>query len=246
MKRIVILQPSYLPWLGHFDQIRQADTFVFYDDVQYTRRDWRNRNRIKLSSGEPGYLTIPVKVKGKYDALINEIEIDSTQQWQRKHLNAITHAYRKAPHFDEIFALLEAELLSAPSALADFTISLTKNLGAYLDLETDFERSSTETVTYNDPTDHLVKLCQRYEATQYLSGDSARVYLDETQFNRVGIEVEFHGYQHPEYQQLWGAFASHLSVVDALFNHGKETKNILTNQRPVDESSTMNQKEAAL
>ena len=232
MKRVVILQPSYIPWIGYFDQINKADIFVFYDDVQYTRRDWRNRNRIKLSSGNSSFLTVPVSAKGNYDQPINKIKIDFTQKWQKKHINSLFHNYKNTPFFNDVFPILEESILTNYTLLSDFTIALTKKISRYLEIKnTQFIKSYDTHVSYNDSTNHLVKLCKKLEATHYLSGTSAQDYLDESQFQNSSIVLEYHNYVHPQYPQLWGEFISHLSIVDILFNCGKKSLLILQNKQ---------------
>lgn len=231
MKKVVILQPSYIPWLGHFDQIKQADTFVFYDDVQYTRRDWRNRNKIKNSDGNEQLLTIPIQNKGKYHGNINEMEIDSGRPWQDEHLKAIQLNYAKAPGFKEFFPEIEKLIKLNESNLANYNIETTKKIAGILGItNTEFAKSSEMEIKYKDPTDHLVQICKNLEATHYLTGDSAKDYMDEAQFSQAGIKLEYQHYGHPVYQQLWGDFIPFLSIIDLLLNEGANALKILSNE----------------
>lgn len=223
----VILQPSYLPWLGVFDQIDKADSFIFYDTVQYTRRDWRNRNKIKTCQGETCYLTVPVETKGHYHSPICNILIKSSA-WREKHLSTLSYHYKKAPFFQEVFSLLQP-LLSYPwKRLADLTIHLTQEIAGYLELRpTQFLKSSQLSASSPDSSRRLLELCQEVGATHYLTGLSARNYLQEELFEQEGITVEFQKYRHPKYSQLWGDFIPYLSIVDLMMNEGSKSREIL-------------------
>jgi len=219
---VVVLQPSYIPWRGYFDLIRRCDTFVFYDDVQYDKHGWRNRNKIKTHAG-PQWLTIPVYARGNVEehTRIDRIEIDDRSDWRRKHLESIRHAYRRAPYFDETFAFL-TELYSArPALLADFTIELTIALANRLHLTAAFLRSSSLSV-HGVKTERLVSTLQKLGATHYISGPSARSYIDQDQFDAAGIELEYIDYRYDPYPQLHGAFEPSVSIVDILMMTGSE------------------------
>lgn len=225
-RRIAILQPGYLPWLGYFDQLARVDLFVHYDDVQYTRRDWRNRNRIK-GPGGPQWLTVPVAVKGRYDVLIRDVPI-ADADWTRLHLATLRHCYARAPHFDLVYPRLEAWLTRPWERLADLCIAGVELLAGLLRITTPTVRSST--VPGCDglhKTDRLLAVCRALGATDYLSGAAARDYLDVAAFERSGIAVTFQDYAHPVYPQLWGDFVSHLSVVDLLMNVGPDARALL-------------------
>src|SRR4029079_8262092 len=184
--RCVILQPSYIPWRGYFDLMRRADVFVFYDDVQYDTRGWRNRNRIKTSTGSI-WLTIPVKKHGAQTLgiPINEIET-ADDEWASRHLITITHAYRQAPFFDAYRSWLEATYANPPRGLSDFTIATTMELATMLGIEgTTFIRSSSLKVD-GAKTDRLLKILERVDATTYLSGPSPKDYIEESKFRDAG------------------------------------------------------------
>jgi len=221
-----------LPWLGYFDQIYKADLFVFFDDVQYTRRDWRNRNRIKLQSGEVKYLTIPVKTKGKYNALIKDIEIDNDQNWAQSHVGMIRENYKMMPYFNEFFPRIEELLLKQYKYLSDLDIESTKTIAGLLGIrDTKFALSSETEANYQSSTEHLVEICKKHNATHYLTGDSAKDYLEEDMFKKAGIIVEYHGYSHPIYSQGGDEFVPYLSIIDLLFNEGGNSVEILAGSR---------------
>jgi hypothetical protein len=219
----VILQPSYIPWRGYFDQIRRADVFVFYDDVQYDKHGWRNRNRIKTANGTQ-WLTIPVSKKGNVaqHLLINDMHICWDTSWNEKHWAAITQSYRKAPHFQRYAPALERLYTSRPELLADFTIELTIALARELGItKTCFLRSSELAVPGNK-TDRLVGILQKLGTTHYISGPSARDYLEEDKLASAGITLEYMSYHYPEYQQLYPPFDPQVSILDLLFVAGPE------------------------
>ena len=229
-KTVVILQPSFIPWLGFFDQINRADTFVFLDDVQYTKQDWRNRNRIKSSNGGLTYLTVPIQ-KAPLKSSIKEIKINYLRGWQKKIIRTLEYNYRKAPYFSEIMELVSEEILRPHTFLWELNISLIKKITTYLELsETLFIKSSDLPINSNSPTERLIKLLLHLKATHYTTGDAAKGYLSEELFNSNGLSLEYQNYQHPIYPQLWGEFSSHLTILDLLFNAGKESRSILCNK----------------
>lgn len=226
--RIAVLQPSYLPWLGYFDQIARVDAFVFYDDVQYDKNGWRNRNRIRTAEGWQ-WLTVPVALTGSFGAPISEVEIVPGAPWARKHLAALAQWYSRTPWFDRYFPLLE-EALSRPwERLAELDVHLTVELCRALGLPAVFYRSS-ELGVGGERSERLLRLCEHFGAREYLTGDAARDYLDVPSFEARGIEVHFQEYRHPTYPQRYEPFVSHLSVVDLLFNCGEESLSTLRNE----------------
>jgi hypothetical protein len=219
--RCAIVQPSYIPWRGYFDLIHRVDLFIFYDDVQYDRRGWRNRNRIKTPHGTQ-WLTIPVRARGaQTESLpINTIRT-ADQQWPRQHLETIRRVYGRAPFFDSYAAWLERVYTDPPEMLADLTIRLTMDIAAILGISgTQFRRSS-ELNASGTKTGRLLDVLGRVGATHYLSGPSARAYLDEQQFEAAGIALEWMHYDYAEYPQLYGAYDPHVTVLDLLFMTGE-------------------------
>lgn len=220
----VILQPSYIPWRGFFHQIYAADEFVFYDDVQYDKGGWRNRNRIKGPRGSQ-WLTIPVKSGGAVtrSLRINEIHIDHSQPWRQKHWETLCQFYARAPYFTFCAPVLEPFYLSSYELLADFTIELTSTIARDLLAisHTRFQRSSCLGIE-GDRTGRLVAICRALETDRYVSGPAARDYLDETQFLDAGITVEYMRYEYPEYEQRFPPFDPKVSVLDLLFAVGPE------------------------
>lgn len=223
--RIAVLQPGYLPWLGYFDQEFSVDLFVIYDDVQYDRRGWRNRNRVKTPNG-PAWLTVPVVQKGKYNQLINEVYIDNDRPWQRKHLGTIASFYRKAPYFDVIYPEFEEIILREWSMLWELDVALADWLNRLIGVKTPVMLASELNVT-GQKSERLMNICQKLGATEYYSGAAARHYLDIELFKSAGIQVFFQEYEHPVYPQLYGDFISHMSVIDLLMIALPEAERII-------------------
>ena len=224
-KRIVVLQPSYLPWLGYFDQLYKSDVFVLYDDVQYDKHGWRNRNRIKTDKG-PLWLTVPVVTRGQGLPTNREARIDARQPWARKHLQTLRVNYAKAPAFAEVFDALAPVLSREWVHLVDLNRAALDTLCALLGLDRSIALSSDLDIP-GEKTQRLVAICRALGADRYLTGDAAMDYLDEAQFAANGIRVEYHHYRHPVYAQLHGDFVPYLSVVDLLMNHGRESLRML-------------------
>lgn len=223
MKRCVILQPSYIPWRGYFHQIQKADVFVFYDDVQYDKHGWRNRNQIATANGLK-WLTIPVLSKGNVleHTPISSIHIDNSQPWPRKHWESIRQNYARAPFFKRYAPLVEGFYAQRRDLLADFTIPTTVALAKELGLEkTEFVRSSTLGIP-GVKTDRLLGILKQLNATHYISGPSAKAYLETEKLEHAGISVEWMRYDYPQYEQLSAPFEGSVSILDLLFMKGPE------------------------
>jgi hypothetical protein len=234
-KIVAIVQSNYLPWRGYFDLIRTADEFILLDSVQYTRRDWRNRNIIKTPS-KPQWITVPVEVKGHYHAAIDEILV-ADLGFASKHVRAIELNYRKAAAFEEIapwlFSLLseasEAPLLSKLNE--HLLVAIARKLGITTPIRRCTDLIERGAMKVMDPTERLLAICKAAGASAYLSGQNARGYLDELRFNEFGIRVVWMNYSsYPEYPQLWGPFEPAVSIVDLLLNSGARAPSYLIPQ----------------
>lgn len=219
----VVLQPSYLPWRGYFDLVDRADVFVFYDDVQYDKHGWRNRNRVKTANG-PAWLTVPVHAHGAVEdgTPIAEIAIDHRRDWVRAHLETLRHAYRRQPFYARYAPLLASILERRHARLADLTIELTVALAQELGATTLFVRSS-ELPLRGRKNDRLLDVLERVGADRYISGPSARAYIAPERFAAAGIALEFADYDYPPYDQPHPPFEPAVSIVDALFALGPAT-----------------------
>lgn len=219
----VIVQSSYIPWKGYFDLINLADEFVLYDDVQYTRRDWRNRNLIKTPRGLV-WLTVPVEAKGRYHQAIKDTLV-SEPGWGRKHWAAISHNYARAAHFKDyrdvfepLYLARHQTYLSAVNRMFIEAVCGILGIEARISASMDYDLADGK-------NERLLGLCQRLGCTRYVSGPSARAYLDIDLFAREGVQVEFMDYSgYLEYRQLFGAFEHGVSVLDLLFNEGPRAR----------------------
>jgi hypothetical protein len=231
MKKVAIVQSNYIPWKGYFDLIASADEFILYDDVQYTRRDWRNRNKIKTPQGLQ-WLTVPVKVKGKYHQAIRETEIDGAD-WARNHWQTLAQCYKRSPHYASVAGQLEPIFLGAAySHLSMLNRALIEWTCGYLGVATRVSDSADYQLE-EGKSERLAGLTQAAGGTEYISGPSARDYLDESVFAARGIKVTWFDYAgYPEYPQLWGDFEHGVSVLDLLFNCGKDAPRYMRHVRP--------------
>ena len=227
--RVGVIQSNYIPWRGYFDFIDDVDLFVFHDDLQYTKGDWRNRNKIKTPKGLV-WLTVPVKYH-KTSQLILETNIDYSQKWQAAHINKFRANYIKAPFFKDAMALLEEGLAYADPIISQLNIRLIKLICDYLGITTPFVNSRDLAVT-GAKTEKLIRLLKKVSATTYVSGPTAKVYLDETLFRENGIRLEYKTYDYLPYPQQWGEFIGNVSVLDLIANTGPEARCFLKSISP--------------
>jgi hypothetical protein len=224
MKKIAILQSNYIPWKGYFDLIAAVDEFIIYDDVQYTKNDWRNRNQIKTSNGLK-WLTIPVYYEFKKDNTqkICETETKGTD-WAAEHWKTLTMCYKKAPFFKEIAEWLEplyANILT--TNLSQINRLLIEAICKYIGIKTKISYSWDYKLTEGKSA-RLVDLCLQTGGTEYISGPAAKAYLEENLFVEKGIKVTWFDYTgYPEYTQLCGEFCHNVSILDVLFCCGNKT-----------------------
>jgi len=225
-KRLAIVQSNYVPWKGYFDLMRSVDEFVLYDDVQYTRRDWRNRNRFKSPAGVR-WLTIPVQVKGRYHQRIDETLV-SDPKWAEQHWATLRSWYGKAPFFEQYRSVLEGVYLGCEeSHLSRINRSLLELVAGLLGIDTPFS-SSLDYEISGTKTERLLGICEAAGATSYVSGPAAKDYFEESLFADAGIEVRWMQYEgYPEYPQLYPPFEHHVSALDLLFNVGPDAPSYL-------------------
>jgi hypothetical protein len=222
-KCVAIVQSSYIPWKGYFDLIRRADAFILYDNVQYTRRDWRNRNRIKTKDGV-AWLTIPVEVKGRYHQLIAETQI-AESDWAVRHFRTISAAYANAPFFVQYRDAIEELYRGATMrSLSEVNRRFLEGVNRLLGIRTPLSWSMDYDVR-DGRIERLIDLCKRVGATHYLSGPSAKAYLDPLTFEQEGVHVEFMSYDgYRPYEQPHPPFDHYVSIVDLLFSVGPAWK----------------------
>ena len=216
-----IIQPSFLPWRGTFDLLKQADIYVVFDNVQYDKRGWRNRNIIKTQQGEK-WLTVPVLTKGKYHQSVKDTRIDNTQNWQKKIINTVSNAYAKAPYFhmsEVIFSILAKRF----EFLIDLNMDLLQSIISLLDIDVNITFSSLFDVKSPNKIEKLINICKAVGANHYISGPTARNYIeDDVLFRKNNLVLEFKTYDYLPYPQLHGEFAPNVSIIDLLFNVGNE------------------------
>ena len=219
-KVVSIIQSSYIPWKGYFEIIDQSDVFILLDDVQFTKRDWRSRNKIPSADGGK-WLTIPVQVKGKYTQQINETLINDSR-WMNSHLGQIESTYRQAPYFKQQLGFVRDLYRTAiQESLSDINFHFLTHLCAHLGIDTPITWSTDYGVETEDATDRLVKLCVAENATEYISGPAAKSYLDEKAFNASGVSVKWFDYDgYKEYDQLYPPFNQYVAIIDILFMCG--------------------------
>ena len=219
MKKVAILQSNYIPWKGYFGMIAAVDEFILYDDMQYTRRDWRNRNQIKTPQGL-NWLTVPVKAKGKYYQKIRETEIDGAD-WQASHWRTLTQNYRRAPYFDEIAQWLEPLYTKETyTYLSPMNRCFIEAICRYLSIDTVIT-NSWDYELVDGKTERLADLCRQAGGTEYVSGPAAKDYVDEKIFSDMDIKLTWFDYSgYPDYPQLWGEFVHGVTILDLLFNCG--------------------------
>jgi hypothetical protein len=222
--RAGIIQSNYIPWKGYFDFIDDVDVFILLDDVQYTRRDWRNRNRIKTKDGIK-WLTIPVDVKGKFFQAIDETAI-AGPAWIDEHLSALRHCYGKAPFFQREWPWIAQTYESCRGELLLTRVNerFIRAICARLGITTEIRRS-TEFELTPGKNERLIHLCRQAGADQYLSGPAARGYIDENEWNAAGISVRYKSYGgYPDYAQPFPPFEHAVSVLDTIFCTGPQAR----------------------
>jgi WbqC-like protein family len=221
MKRIAIIQSAYVPWRGFFDLIGRCDEYVIFDTVQYAKRHWHNRNKVKTAGG-PVWITIPVATKSRFEQPIQEVRV--SEPWAEKHWRTIAFNYRRAPHYKTLAPRLETLLEAASEEIYLTRINerFLCEIATMLGLKTKITRDATY-APLGSKTARLLDICLKAGATHYLSGPSAREYLDENAFREAGIEVEWMHYPaYPAYPQLWAPFEPAVSILDLLLNAGRD------------------------
>lgn len=222
--KIGTIQSNFLPWRGYFDFIREVDLFIIHDDIQYTKGDWRNRNKIKTPHGAE-WITVPVHYR-QSSQLIEETAIDYSKSWARSMLNRIQNSYRKAPYFEPYFSQLDELLLQPAETISDLNVRLIHWVCGHLEIKTPIT-FSRDYHPQGAKTERLIGILKQVGTTTYLSGPSAQAYLKPELFDQAGIQLEYKVYDYPEYEQLYPPFEPAVSVIDLLFMVGKDAKTYL-------------------
>lgn len=223
MKKIAILQSNYIPWKGYFDIINMADEFILYDDMQYTRRDWRNRNKIVTTKGLQ-WLSIPVVNKGRFFQKINETQVVD-DHWADDHWKSICCNYARAKYFD-VYAAQVRNLYDTcrqEKFLSRINYIFIRSICNILGIKTKISWSSDYGIV-EGKTERLIDLVKKAGGDHYLSGPAAKDYIADTMFDEAGIELEWMDYTgYPEYHQLSDVFEHGVSILDLIFNEGPDT-----------------------
>lgn len=225
-KKIAILQSNYIPWKGYFDIVNSVDEFVIYDEVQYTRNDWRNRNLIKSKDGLK-WLTIPVLVKGNYYQKIKDTQI-ADKNWPSKHWKTICMCYTRAPFFKVYKNIFEELYFNINSRfLSEINLNFIEFVNKIMDIHTKIS-SSTDYEIGIGKTEKLIQICRRAGANEYISGPSAKEYIDEDLFITNNIKLTYFSYEgYSEYNQLFPPFKHSVSVIDLILNKGPNSNKYL-------------------
>jgi hypothetical protein len=226
-KTIAIMQPTFLPWIGYFGMIEQSEKFVFLDSVQFAKRSWQQRNRLKSPKGEL-LVTVPVLNKGLSEQLINEVKINPDETFSKKFINSLTANYAKAPFFKNYISEITAILENEKNSLCELNIKLITWAMSILSISTDKLMRSSEMKATGKKADLLLHICQELQATKYISAPGSKDYLEEASiFEKNGVQIIYHAYEHPTYPQLHGDFLSHLGILDLIFNCGPSSREIM-------------------
>lgn len=222
-------QPQYIPWLGYFDKIDKSDCFVFLDTVQYKKREFQNRNKIRTKAGSL-WLTVPVKTKGASLQRLSDVRIDNETDWQKEHINSLQTWYADAPYFSEYFSFFRSIYARKWEKLIDLNIEIIKFILEALEIKTKIYLESN-LKTRQVSTLRLIEICQKLEADTYLSGAGGKDYLDEFEFTNNKIILQYQNFTHPKYVQQFESadykFCPYLSVIDLLFNLGPKSMEII-------------------
>jgi hypothetical protein len=222
--KVGTIQSNFLPWRGYFDFIREVDLFIIHDDIQYTKGDWRNRNKIKTPRGAE-WITVPVHYR-QSSQLIEETPIDYSNPWARNMLNRIRDSYQKAPCLEPYFSELSELLLEPAETISDLNVRIIHWVCSHLEIKTPLTFSRD----YNPQgakTERLIGILKQVKASTYLSGPTAKAYLEPERFEQAGIKLEYKVYDYPEYEQLYPPFEPAVSVIDLLFMLGRDAKDYL-------------------
>ncbi len=222
-KTISLMQPTYIPWLGYFNLIKNSDEFIFFTSTQLSKRSWQTRNRIKTKNGIL-MLTIPIKkTASREHILIKDAKVVDELRWQENHLKSIKYSYSKSPFYDQIYPLISNILSKKSPFLIDYSIPLIGLFIEKLDIKTKLVIS--DKINYDGLKDEaLISICKERNADCYLSVEGSKDYIlsGENLFIKNNIKLVWNTYRHPVYNQMFGTFISHLSIIDALFMLGFE------------------------
>ena len=221
---VAVHQPQYLPWLGFFAKMIRADAFCYLNDVQFKKNEWQNRNRIKTAQGWQ-WLTVPVRYR--FPQKINEVIINNTTNWPKKHLQALITNYSRAPFFKSYQSIFEDAFSKKWEFISELNIYLIERIRKALNIDTKPAGVSSDLDLSDEPTGRLIDICKNMGADTYLAGQGGVQYMDMKRFKNSGINVIIQNFEHPDYSQLFEDFQSHMSIVDLLFNCGPKSMDVI-------------------
>ena len=219
----IITQSNYIPWKGYFDSISMVDVFVVYDDMQYTKRDWRNRNLIKTPNGLK-WLSIPVEVKGKYFQKIKDTKVVD-KSWAKNHLANLKQNYSKSKSFQEVYPWIEEMYMTCNyDFITEVNMHFIRKINSFLNIKTKI-RFSSEFDLHDEKNQRLLNICKEAGISNYFSGPAAQSYMDVEMFQENEINVQFWDYSdYPKYAQIHPPFDHGVSIIDLIFAEGEDSK----------------------
>jgi hypothetical protein len=220
------MQPGYIPWLGFFELMHNCDAFVLLDDVQYTHKDWRSRNRIRTKEGCM-WLTVPVLTKGRAAQKIADVKINNTYPWRDKHFNALTVNYRRSKYYKQYMGFFEQIYKRDWDFLVDLDIEIINFMAGEFDIKTPVIRSSSLPASGSGGNTHILEICNKLGADELYDSARAKAFIDTELFKNSGIKLIFQDYKHPIYAQVYKPFMPHMSALDLLFNEGSMGRDIM-------------------
>lgn len=230
--KVTILQPTYLPWMGYFEMINSADVYIVFDHVQFERKSWQQRNRIKASN-DVVWLSVPVE-KASRDTRICDIKISyANGNPLEKHWKTISLAYKRAPYFNKYESFFEAIYHKKYVLLRDLNVDIIRGICNILGIKTKITFSSGLDLNDQDmgKTEKIISLCKKVGVTHLYDAKGTQDFIDTSSFQKQDVKVTFQDFQHPEYSQLWGKFVPYLSIIDLLFNEGDKALSIIKSGR---------------
>lgn len=223
-KVISILQSGYLPYVGFFELMARCDLFVLYDDVQYDKNSWRNRNQIRVPQGAM-WLTVPVLIKGFFGQSIREVKI-AGNDWKKKHLKSLQHYYSKAKYYAQYIGFFENLYSSKWETLANLNLNAIDYCRKVLGITAEIKLSS-DLKSKGQKTERIINICEELDADAYISTNGAKKYLDEALFKKKEISLAYQNYNTPHYTQVYPGFVENLSIADVLFNCGEKSMDVI-------------------
>jgi hypothetical protein len=221
---IAIHQPQFMPWLGYFDKMDRCDIFVLLDNVQFKKNEYQNRNKIKTSQGWE-WFTIPVKYR--YPQKINEVMIENSFNWRKKHLHALETNYGKSPYFERYIDRFNRFYQQEWQSLSQVNIASVRLLKELIGIDTKMIIASEMEGLSDEPNQRLIDICKRLGSDTYLAGSQGKEYMEIDSFNEAHIHIVFQEFKHPVYSQLFGKFEYFMSAIDLVFNSGNESLEII-------------------